>query len=104
MTELVAKDTWVEVRRTVLEAGQRASQVPNDTRQVPLEMRVKGFLAEPAHLGDQATIVTAAGRRLVGVLAAVNPAYTHGFGPPVAELSPIGAEVRRILREQGPRR
>lgn len=101
MAELIAKHTWVEIRRIELAAGQRASQVPDDTQQVPLEMRVKGFLVEPARLGEQAVIVTAAGRRLRGVLAADNPAYTHGFGPPIAELSSIGAEVRAILHKRG---
>ena len=85
----------------VLSAGERAPQVPDDTRQVPLEMRVKGFLVSPAAPGEMAEIITPAGRRLRGTLAAVNPAYTHGFGAPLPELSAIGGEVRAMLREQG---
>jgi hypothetical protein len=100
MPELIPAGTWVEIHRIVLAPDARSPHVPEDTRRVPLEMRVKGLLAEPAALGAEAAIVTAAGRRLRGVLAAVNPAYAHGFGPPVAALSAVGAEVRARLRER----
>lgn len=101
MAERIAEGTWVEIHRIVLPAGERAPQVPEDTRSVPLEMRVKGFLAAPAAVGAEAEIVTRSGRRLRGTLAQVNPAYTHGFGPPVPELSAVGDEVRGIIRGRG---
>ncbi|OOG26434.1 2-amino-4-ketopentanoate thiolase [Thioalkalivibrio denitrificans] len=97
MTELTPKGTWVEIYRVILPAGERAPQVPEDTAGVPLVMRVKGWLAAPAAPGAEAEIVTPAGRRLRGTLVAVNPAYTHGFGPPIPELSGVGPEVRAIL-------
>jgi len=93
----VPAGTWVEIRRIVLPAGQRAPRVPEDTRRVPLEMRVKGFLVADARPGEEAEIDTAAGRRLRGTLSAVNPAYAHGFGAPIPELSPVGGEVRALL-------
>ncbi len=99
MAKLIEKGTWVEVHRIVLKPGERAPQVPEDTRAVPLEMRVKGFLVAPASPGEQAEIVTAAGRRLRGTLTQVNPAYTHSFGPPVPELSGIGEQLRAMLRD-----
>jgi hypothetical protein len=98
MAELIAKGSWVEIHRVVLTPGERAPQVPEDTQGVPLEMRVKGVLVEPAALGEEAEILTPAGRRLQGTLIASRPAYTHGFGPPIPELLPVGAEVRAILR------
>jgi 2-amino-4-ketopentanoate thiolase alpha subunit len=98
MTDLIAKGTWVEIHRVVLSPGERAPQVPEDTRRVPLEMRVKGSLAAPAAIGSEAEIVTPAGRRLQGTLIEANPAYTHGFGPPIPELTGVGAEVRAMLR------
>ncbi len=101
MTELVAHGSWVEIHKIALDAGERTAQVPEDTRRVPLEMRVKGFLVAAAALGDEAEIETLTGRRLRGSLTATNPAYSHGFGPPIPELSTIGGEVRAILREQG---
>ena len=101
MTDLIEKGTWVEIHNVVLPANERAPQVPEDTRRVPLEMRVKGFLLAPAAIGEDAEIETLSGRHLRGRLAEVNPAYTHSFGSPVPELSPIGCEVRALLREKG---
>lgn len=103
MTETIAQGSWVEIRRDVLQPDERAPQLPDDTRRLPLQMRVRGFLARPAALGGEAEIITAAGRRLRGALAAVNPPYEHGFGAPLAELSDIAGEVRALLREQGGR-
>ncbi len=100
MTELVAHGSWVEIHKIALDAGKRTALLPEDTRRVPLEMRVKGFLVAAAALGDEAEIETLTGRRLRGRLTATNPAYSHSFGPPIPELSTIGGEVRAILREQ----
>ncbi len=99
MSELIEQGTWVEIRRIVLPAGQRAPQVPGDTQQVPLEMRVKGFLLSPAIQGEEASIETVIGRRLTGLLVDVNPVYEHGFGPPISELTAIAKEVRAWLRK-----
>ena len=101
MNELIDKGTWVEIHQTVLPVGERAPQVPDDTRQVPLEMRVKGFLVAPAAIGEEAQIETSTGRQLSGTLIEVNPVYSHGFGSPVPELSAIAAEVSAILRQHG---
>ena len=91
-----------EIHRIVLAPGERAPQVPADTKAVPLEMTVKGFLSRDAELGEEVEIITPTGRRARGVLRAVNPAYEHGFGAPIEELSPIGAELRAILRRKDP--
>lgn len=100
MSERIEAGVWVEIHDIVLDAGERAPQVPEDTAKIPLEMRVKGFLTEPSELGDEAEIVTAAGRRLRGKLAEVNPSYEHGFGPPIPELSAIGRELRSLLTQR----
>jgi hypothetical protein len=97
MSDEIAKGTWVEIQSVVLTPAQRAPQVPEEPRQVPLEMRVRGFLTASAAPGEIAEIITAAGRRLRGTLTIDNPPYSHGFGPPVPELSTIGAEVRKIV-------
>lgn len=98
MAERAPAGTWVEIHQVVLRPGERAPRIPEDTAAVPLEMRVKGVLVEPAVPGEEAEIVTRAGRRLRGTLIEVSPAYTHGFGSPIAELSTIGQEVRAMLR------
>ena len=99
--ENIEKGTWVEIYQVALSADERAAQVPDDTRKVPLEMRVRGWLVEPASLNEAAEIKTPAGRLLRGTLVEINPAYTHGFGSPIPELTPIGSEVRALLREKG---
>lgn len=100
MSEKVVKGSWVEIQSIILAAGERAPQVPDDTNRVPLEMRVKGFLASSAVLGEQVEILTVAGRRLFGTLHAVNPPYTHGFGAPIPELLGIGGTLRDMLRKK----
>ena len=100
MTERAAKNTWVEVGAVVLQKEERAPNLPDDTKQVPLEMRVKGFLLYDAEKGGEAEIITPSGRTVRGTLTEINPAYSHMFGRPIPELSPIAAEVRAILRER----
>ena len=104
VAERIAKGTWVEIHRILLPPRERAPQVPADTAQVPLEMRVKGFLTASATLGEEVEVLTAAGRRLRGSLSQVNPAYDHGFGAALPELSTIGVEVCALLRGQEPDR
>jgi len=99
MVELVTSGTWVEIHSILLAPDQRAGHIPEDTKRVPLEMRVKGFLVADAALDDQVEIVTVTGRRLGGTLAQVNPSYAHGFGSPIPELQRIAGEVRAQLSE-----
>ncbi len=104
MAERVAQGTWVELGATLLAPGERAPQVPEETQRVPLEMAVKGFLAHDAALGAEAEVVTPAGRRLRGTLRRAEPAPSHGFGPPVAELLAVGPELRARLRRAAERK
>ena len=94
------KNTWVEIGGVVLQKEARAPHLPEDTLQVPLEMRVKGFLLHDAEIGGKAEIATPTGRTLKGTLTEINPAYRHMFGSPIPELSPIAGEIRAILRER----
>jgi len=98
MTQRAVKNTWVEIGAVVLEKDERAPNLPDDTKQVPLEMRVKGFLLHDAQKGGEAEIITPSGRTVRGTLTDVNPVYTHMFGRPIPELSPIAGEIRAILR------
>lgn len=92
---------WVQVHNIVLKVGERAPQVPEDTKSVPLEMWVKGFATGPAVVGEEIEVRTLTGRLARGTLVCINPAYPHTFGRPVPELLPIGLELRRILRGEG---
>jgi hypothetical protein len=99
MTAKAEEGTWVELHSVVLLPGKRAPQVPDDTQQVPLELKVKGILLHSASIGQEAEILTASGRRVVGTILAINPEYDHGFGSAVAELITVGAELREMLRD-----
>ncbi len=96
---MIQPDTWVEIEQTILNAGERAPQVPEDTAKTPLWLKAKGWLLAPGSLGAQVEIVSATGRILRGRLVAVNPSYQHGFGRPVPELLPVGRELRALLEE-----
>ena len=100
MGERAEAGTWVEVHAVVLEPGERAPQVPVDTKGVALEMTVKGVLVANGALGEEVEITTPAGRRIRGRLTAINPPYTHRFGSPIPELVSIGNELRSALRDK----
>lgn len=91
--QTIAEGTWVEIEQVILTPEQRAPSLPEDTRRVPLMMRVSGFLLEPAALGQPARVKTLIGRELSGTLRVANPSYSHSFGVTVAELLTIGMET-----------
>lgn len=91
------KGEWVKIHRVVLNPDQRAPQVPDDTKKVPLEMWVKGYLKEDGEMGDEVVVTTMTGRVEHGTLMEINPSYSHSFGEFVPELLQIGTDLRRIL-------
>ena len=101
MKKRVVAGSLVDIGRTVLKAGERAPRVPDDTAQVPLEMKVKGILLRDGYVGKEAEIETPVGRRMKGTLLEAFPTYTHRFGQPIPELTPIGRELRALLKSRG---
>ena len=99
MSERCARGDWVEIHYVILPAGQRAKDVPADTGKVPLEAWLKGRSQADAAVGEEIEIETLAGRKVKGTLTALNPGYTHTYGPSVPELAPIGRELRTMLKE-----
>ncbi|HEW91786.1 MAG TPA: 2-amino-4-ketopentanoate thiolase [Thermotogaceae bacterium] len=96
------KGEWVQVYSVILSPNERAEHLPESTKKVPLEMRVKGFLINDfAKIGDIVEIETPSGRKISGKLIAINPKYIHDFGEPIPELIKVGPEVRKILHEPG---
>ena len=96
--DFARKGDWVRIHNIVLSSEQRASQVPEDTRNVPLELWTKGFLLDDeAKIGDQVNIETYIGRKVSGKLIEINPYYDHDFGKCVPELLYIGRQLRGIL-------
>ena len=49
---MVEKNSWVQIHKIVLDVGKRADHLPEDTKRVPLEMWVKGYLQMDANIGD----------------------------------------------------
>ncbi len=94
---MIKKDTWVLIHKTILEPNQRAPQVPEDTKKVPLEMWVKGYLQKDTPEGEMVEIKTRTGRMETGILIEANPYYKHDFGVFVPELQVISEQVREIL-------
>lgn len=94
---MIKKGSWVSVQCTVLGAGERAPQVPDDTKKVPLIMWTKGYLAADAEIGQTVEVKTRTGRVQKGTLIEVNPSYAHGFGKFVPELNKIGEQLREML-------
>ena len=91
------KGQFVQICTVVLEAGERAVQVPEDTKAVPLVMWVKGYLAEDAELNAECVIITSTGRRVAGRLEEIEPGYNHAFGEYVPELDAVRWQVREIV-------
>ena len=77
---MIKKGEWVIIHRNILSPEERAPQVPDDTKKVPLEMWVKGYLNEDANIGDEVEITTLTKRTEKGTLLEANPYYKHDFG------------------------
>ncbi|MEG1528539.1 MAG: 2-amino-4-oxopentanoate thiolase subunit OrtA [Clostridia bacterium] len=97
---MIKKGEYVTIRSVVLDVGQRAPQVPDDTKKVPLEMWVKGRLVEDAEMGQQCSVITRTNRRQRGELCEVNPSYKHNFGNFVPELLQIDDQLRELLKKE----
>ncbi len=91
------KGDWVQVHQIVLKPEDRAPQVPDDTKAVPLELWVKGYAQHEAKIGGTVEIETVTGRKVKGELLEVNPKYVHSFGEFVPELLKIDAQLKEIL-------
>ena len=95
---MAKKNDWVQIHIDVLKPEERATNIPEDTRHVPLEMWVKGHLVnDEAEIGDVVTIVTKTGRTVTGTMCAVNPSFKHNFGDYVPGLDQIEETVKDIL-------
>lgn len=97
----IKQGTWVQIHNIVLHSEERTGKLPDDTKKVPLEMWVKGFLKEDAVLNDVVEVETITGRSVKGKLVAENPTYNYGFGEEfVPELLRVGIQAREIMRSE----
>lgn len=99
MSLMIKKGSWVQIHKVVLKPEERTAQIPEETKKVPLEMWVKGFLCEDSLMNDFVEITTLTGRTESGTLIAVNPSYHHDYGDFVPELLQIDKLVKTALQE-----
>ncbi len=88
--------TYVEIYRMILTPEERAPHLPIETRRVPFEMRIRGYLMKPANLGDMVEIMTPSKRVERGILVQINPYFSHNFG----HFVPIISEIRNIILKE----
>ena len=97
---MAKKNDYVRVHRTILEAVERTGKLPEDTKNVPLEMWVKGWLQdEQAKLGDIVTVKTVVGRLETGELMEEYPCYALNYGEFVPEILEIDRQLKDVLFE-----
>ena len=96
---MIEKNTWVRINDILLKPEERADNIPEDTKAVPMEFWTKGYLLEDANMGDAVKVRTKAGRIVEGNLVEVNPQHQLDYGKLVPELLRVGEDARRILRE-----
>lgn len=97
---IAKKGDWVEIQEVLLKPEERAPQVPDDTKEVPLVQWIRGLMVtDEATIGDQIEIETIIGRSVRGQLCAINPRHVHDFGESVKELIQVGMELRREIEE-----
>jgi len=89
--------TWVSIKKVVLEQGKRADNLPEQTRNTPFIVWVKGRLQSDSVIGEPAQVLTKTGRLETGELADINPFYDVNYGEYVDELQRIGDDAREIL-------
>lgn len=101
MERKIVKGQWVEIEEILLKPEERTGNIPEETKKVPLLMRMKGFLVNDAQIGQRVEIRTLTGRIVSGELRNASPTYDHGFGKTfIPELLEIGISLRQILEDE----
>ncbi len=91
---MVKKNSYVEIHKVIFEAHERTAKIPEETKKVPYEMFIKGFLLLDASIGDLVTVETITGRVVEGTLLKENPTYDLGYGGFVPHI----LKIKQILR------
>jgi hypothetical protein len=105
MEKKITKGQWVEIEEILLKPEERTGNIPEETKKVPLMMRMKGFLTNDAEIGEKVEIRTLTGRIVSGDLRNASPTYEHGFGKTyIPEMLEIGITLRRLLEEENDKR
>lgn len=98
MNDCAQKGEFVQIHEVILKPEERATHLPADTKKVPLEQWVKGFINDDGSIGDVVSITTVTGRIFTGELVEINPGYSHDFGECIPELLHIGPMLRTMIK------
>ena len=90
---------WVEISLEILQAHERAPNLPPDTSAVPYTLRVRGFAITENEEGQEISIVTVAGREYRGRLEEIGPAFRPEYGNSVPELLQARLSLKELTRE-----
>lgn len=93
---MVKKGTLVVIKKIVLNPNERSLNIPNDTKDHPFLMWIKGVLTHDADFGDLVSILTTTKRIETGILIQIEPYYTHSFGKYVDILD----EMKEIISKE----
>lgn len=94
---MIEKGTYVRIRKTLLKPEERSSNLPNDTKNVPFKMWVKGYLQEESELFDIGVVKTLTGRIETGRIKEFNPPYKHSYGDFVPEVMVLSDIIRKDM-------
>lgn len=94
---MIKKGSWVQIKKIILNPEQRANNLPEATKKVPLLLWVKGTLLTDSEIGDVVEIKTVTGRIETGELIEVNPSYLHNYGKYMPEIQEIDRIVKSTL-------
>lgn len=94
---MIKKGTFVEIEKIVLKCEDRSPAIPEDTKETPLKMWVKGFVNSDCKIGDEVTVTTIIGRNIKGIVKSEEPSYDHGYGKYVGEIAYIGKQAKEML-------
>ena len=93
---MIKKGSFVRIEKVILEASERKSKIPEETKNTPFKMWTKGFLLEDCEMGAIAKIKTKSNREDFGTLVEVNHCYDLGYGEYLPEMT----EIDVILKEE----
>ena len=91
---MIKKGSYVRIEKVILQADQRTSKIPDDTKAVPFKMWTKGILQHDANLNEEASIVTMSNRQDKGILVEVNPMYELNYGEFLPEMIEIDMRLK----------
>lgn len=94
---MIKKGSWVQIKKIILNPEQRANNLPEATKKVPLLLWVKGTLLTDSEIGKVVEIKTVTGRIENGELIEVNPSYLHNYGKFMPEIQEIDRIVKSTL-------